>query len=431
MNLNLTALAFLVMFAFFTIMLFFKGDRNRLYILYICIVFPFISIDFFPSYISPNLFDYITVFFFFLFYRAKKISLYKDQSYMYIFLFLAFIITIGLLSAEGFLKETVTAIIQYFTVFFFAKVLIDEFYSDHTFIYKILQTLQIPLIFSFIFLIAQFYYGADFTFERSQNNNVLGGISVRYPAYFQDPQKYSQYLSVNSLLLLIKGNFQKKISYSNLCLLVLSVIAIFFTGGRAGLAGFIVGIMILVVFGNAQYRMLYISAGIIFVAIFINYAEHFPIFTRLSSLQDDYDFRYAIWTDAFEIFKKNYLFGIGIDNYAYYVSIHNPDQFWKLDNNFSYFNHPESGYLKFLAEFGFAGFIAVMSFFIMPIIKGLKVFITTQNHNILILIAVLLSWMIGFYTLYSLDDNRIRILIVIVICMLITYTQMILVDAKK
>jgi hypothetical protein len=57
---------------------------------------------------------------------------------------------------------------------------------------------------------------------------------------------------------------------------------------------------------------------------------------------------------------------------------------------------------------------------LLPVYHAISVFRKVNNFNILILIAALLSWLVSFYTLYSFDDTRIKVLIVTIICFLIT-----------
>jgi O-antigen ligase len=413
-------LGFMAIAIFMALMLFWRGDRNKMYLIYILLLFPFSALNYFPSFISPNLFDYVTILFIILFYTPRKGSFKYGKLYLSIFILLTIVSLIGILNAETLSKDTLTSLVQYFTIFGFAKILIDECIADERFFYTVLGALKIPLIISLLFLVGQFIYGPGFTFERTQNSNVLSGMTTRFPGFFQDPQKFAQFLAMSSLLLLVKEKGKNTVSVFNMILLVISVIALLFTGGRAGFGGWAAGVFILVLLGSRQYKFAVIAACTVLFIVIYNYADEFPMFNRLSSLGDDYDFRFSIWQDAFGIFKDNPVFGIGMGNYANYVSVHNPDQVWYADNSFSYFDHPESGYLKFLTEFGITGFIAVISLIFMPVFKGFRTFLKSGETNILILIAVIISWLVGFYTLYSIDDGRIKILIVTVICLLIT-----------
>ena len=263
-----------------------------------------------------------------------------------------------------------------------------------------LSCLKITLVVSLLFLAGQFVFGTSFSIARSQNINVYGGLSTRYPSFFQDPQKYAQFLAAISFLFLIKDRYTAKVPLSNYFLLLCTLVAIMFTGGRAAFGGWCVGVLIILVFGEAKNRTATIFVATFLFVIVYNFSESFAMFQR-ADLTESYEFRYAIWQDAFGIFKEHPLFGIGIGNYANYVSVHNPDQYWLAENEFTYFDHPESGYLKFLTEAGAAGFLLILFFIFFPILKGFKRYLKNNDTTILLLIAALTSWMIGFYTVYS------------------------------
>jgi O-antigen ligase len=283
--------------------------------------------------------------------------------------------------------------------------------------------MKITLIFSFVFLVFQFVFGPSFSFAKSQNINVAGGITIRYPSFFQDPQKYAQYLSASSLLmLLLPGKGKEKTTQSGLILCGISMIALLFTGGRAALGGWLLGLLIIVAFGNAQYRVAIISVSIIIALFIYNFSDNIPIFKR-DDLSEAYAFRYAIWQDAFDIFLDHPFFGIGLGNYANYVAVHNPDQYWISDNEVTPFDHPESGYLKLLTELGSIGFLTTMFFIITSIYVGLKTYLKTKDLSLVTLVASLFTWLVGFYTVYSFGDIRIKILIITIVCMLIASSK--------
>lgn len=416
-------LAVAVVMLFIYAMLFVKENPNRTYLKFVFIAFPFLGIDLMPSFISTTLFVFITYVFSLFFYKRSAIKYAGSSTYLLLFLFLLSSIGIGLFLSPDLSKDSITDFVQLLAVFFFAKVLIDEIKLDIGFRTSIFNCMKITLIFSFLFLALQFIIGPSFSFAKTQNINVAGGMSIRYPSFFQDPQKYAQYLSASSfLMLLLPGKSKGTTSSLGLFLCALSMIALLFTGGRAGLGGWLIGLLIVIVLGNAQYRAAIISVCIL-VSIFIfNFSDAIPIFNR-ADLADSYAFRYAIWQDAFAIFLDHPFFGIGMGNYANYVSIHNPDQYWISDNDVTFFDHPESGYLKLLTEFGLIGFLAVMLFIIKPIFTGIVLYFKTKDLSLLILVSALFTWLIGFYTVYSFGDIRIKLLIISVVCMLIASSK--------
>ena len=416
-------LALAVLMLFFYAMLFTKEDNNKSYLKFIFIAYPFLGIDLLPSIISTTLFVFITLIFLIFFHKRNPTKHTGSFPYFYLFLFLLLSIGVGLFLSPDLSKDTITDFVQLLAVFFFAKVLIDELLLDLGFRTTILHCMKITLIFSFIFLVFQFIFGPSFSFAKSQNINVAGGISIRYPSFFQDPQKYAQYLSASSMLmLLLPGNFKGKTSQFGLILCGISVIALLFTGGRAALGGWLVGLLIVIGLGNAQYRAAIVSV-VILVSLFIyNFSDAIPIFKR-DDLGEAYAFRYAIWQDAFAIFQDHPFFGIGLGNYANYVSVHNPDQYWISDNEITLYDHPESGYLKLLTEFGIVGFLAAMFFILKPIFEGIAMYFKTKDLSLLILVSSITTWMIGFYTVYSFGDIRIKLLIVSIVCMLIASSK--------
>lgn len=416
-------LAATVFLLFMYTMLFMTGDNNKTYLKFVFLAFPFMGIDLLPSFVSTTLFVFITLIFLIFFYQRRSMKSSLSFSYFHLFLFLVSSIIVGLSLSSDLSRDTITDSIQLLTVFFFAKVLIDEIHHDNDFRVTILHCMKITLIFSLVFLVCQFIFGPSFSFAKSQNINVAGGMSIRYPSFFQDPQKYAQYLSASSLLmLLLPGKTNGRTSQIGLLLCGLSMIALLFTGGRAALGGWLLGLMVIVVLGNAQYRVAVISVTAIVSLFIYNYSDTIPIFKR-DNLADAYAFRYAIWQDAYSIFLDHPFFGIGLGNYANYVSIHNPDQYWISDNEITLYDHPESGYLKLLTEFGLFGFLAAMFFFIKPIYRGLVTYFNTKDLRPVILVSSLFTWMIGFYTVYSLGDIRIKILIIAIVCMLIVSSE--------
>jgi len=84
--------------------------------------------------------------------------------------------------------------------------------------------------------------------------------------------------------------------------------------------------------------------------------------------------------------------------------------------------------LKLLTEFGSIGFLAYFLFIVIPMIKGIKHYWQTRDSVSLLLIAALLSWMVGFTTVYSLSDSRIALYIGIITILLIVRYKLQLVN---
>ncbi len=418
----LIALVLLVFSLFIFQMLFTKSDKNKGFILFIIFTLPFLSIDIFPYFGNITTFECLTFLFYLFFYKSKNVEVPNGGLYFFLFISLILVSIIGAFNAATLTNETSIAIIQYSCIFAFAKIVVSECFGNIEFYHSVINALKVTLVFSLFFLLCQFIFGVNFSLEKSLNSNVLVLDVIRYPSFFQDPQKYAQFLSATSFLFLIKGKNTSHLPIVNLLFVCLSLIALLFTGGRAGLGGWCVGFFIFIIFSNNQFKIVSIIVILLLSIVVYYFSESFSMFQR-SSVGDAYDFRISIWQDALNIFNQHPFFGIGIGNYSNYVSVHNPDQFWSSDNRITYFSHPESGYLKILTEFGIVGFILVITFMLFPIFLAFNYFRKSKDINVVLIISAFSSWLVGFYTVYSFDDSRIRIVIVILICLLITSLQ--------
>jgi O-antigen ligase len=413
-------LALAVLSAFFILMIFIAGNPNRIYLKYILLAYPLLAIDLLPSMLSTNIFCFTTIVFLIFFYKRPALVSSKTKStYPIFFILLSIIVAGGLINAESLTLASATYLMEYTSIFIFARILIDECTADRKFIYQVIDCLKITLFISLSFMLGQIILGPSFTIAKSPNINVLSGLNIRYTSFFQDPQKYGQFLSACSFFFFIKTSDSKFGQVVNYSLLILSVLSIFLTGGRAALGGWLAAILFLLFLGNAKYRaVLFLSVSLLAIVAF-NFSNSFAIFQRGADLAESYNFRYTIWQDAFRIFSDNPIWGIGIGNYANYVSIHNPDQYWIDDNVITFFDHPESGYLKLLTEYGAFGFLIILLMIIVPLFKGVLLYFKADRNLHLLLSASLITWLVGFYTVYSFGDIRILILISTIIGLMI------------
>jgi O-antigen ligase len=418
----LIALVLLVFFLFIFLMLFTKSDKNKVFILFVIFILPFLSINIFPSFGNITTFECLIFIFYLFFYKSKNVHVVNGIFYLVLFVLLSIVSLIGIFNASTFTNDTIIALVQYVCIFAFAKILISECFENSLFYNSVINALKVTVLFSLLFLLCQFIFGVNFSLDNSLNNNVLSLDVIRYPSFFQDPQKYAQYLSATSFLFLIKDKQIARLPIINILFVCLSILALLFTGGRAGFGGWCIGFLIFLIFSNSKLKIVSIITLLILAFVVNYFSQSFSMFQR-SSVGDAYDFRMSIWQDAINIFNNHPFFGIGNGNYSNYVAVHNPDQFWMSDNKITYFNHPESGYLKFLTEFGIIGFTLVLTFILFPVFFAFSYFRKSKDINIILIIAALSSWLVGFYTVYSLDDSRIRVLIVILIGLLITYYQ--------
>lgn len=406
----------------FIICLLCAKSKRRTYVLFVLYFLPLIDL-----YITPvsqggfSVFDavsYLTLLFIF---KDFHFTTGKNVIYLVLFLLLSFLLFLGSIYSE-FVNTSLISMVKFFPVFIYGKALIEEINSDPGFSKKIINVLRIVCLISIIFLVIQMIAGLRFSLYTNLNTNVSIESSLRYPGYFQDPQKFAQFLSLTSFFFLIKTNKPSRSNLKNYLFFLAVIIAMFLTGARAAFLGLCVGLAIVFLVGETKYRKVAIIgalAGYIIVTIF---SQYFPIFNREESYGESYEFRNQIWKEAVGIFNKNPFLGIGIGNYQSYVEVHAPDQFWYLaDDEIMYFDHPESGYLKMLTEYGLFGFILICSFIIIPVYSALKRYFNNRTDSrTFYFIGAITAWMISYITVYSLSDKRVLIPLAVHICLLIT-----------
>jgi O-antigen ligase len=377
---------------------------------------------FYPLVFSPDsnysVFQFIT-YVYFIYSLRNDIPLFSNSKIYITFYFLACIF-FSALNSE-FIGNSMIGIIKFLPIVIYLQILITECSKSPELIFRIVKGLRFTLVVSFAFLFLQLLLGVDFSLTLLDNPNI-SFEGIRYPGIFQDPQKHAQYLSAFSFIALIKEPGGKNLSKINYALFGGTVISLFLTGGRAALLGLVLGIFFIVLFSNAKIKFVGAIGIFLVAAVVISLSQYLIVFSRGESLEESYLIRNAIWQEAYKIFFKHPYLGIGIDNYAKYVEVHSPDQFWLVDGEKVFFDHPESGYLKFLTELGIFGFLGIFVFIFAGIIKGLKVFLfKVKDFNIIFLISALLSWFLGFYSVYSFTDTRITILIATILGLLYSY----------
>ena len=139
------------------------------------------------------------------------------------------LILISSINSE-FIVNSLFNFLKYLSIFIYAKILIDECLKDISFIKLVIKCLKLGCILSLVFLLIQLVIGLEFTFYPDLNPNTYLGLSTeapRFPSYFQDPQKYAQYLSMISFLFLMNKETKSTPGIINIVFFVLVVLAIF------------------------------------------------------------------------------------------------------------------------------------------------------------------------------------------------------------
>ncbi|MCZ4244145.1 O-antigen ligase family protein [Pedobacter punctiformis] len=370
-----------------------------------------------------KVFDIISYFTVILLIGKPKNLISLRTFYTAVSLLLMVVLIIGGLHSE-FIARSFVFLSQFITVFIYASILVRQLHQEPTFIYDVLKGLKFSCLFSLAFLAMQLIFGLSVALYKLNLNASAYDSIIRYPSYFEDPQKYGQFLAMSSFIFLIENPAKKINSLINPALFFLVIVALFLTGVRAAFTGLCVGMIIIFIFGDKKYKLLGIACTAVVIITAVFFSNHFAIFNRGADVNDTASVRYAYWAGAFKIFLQNPFLGIGIGNYQSYVSLHSQDQFWLFFGTYEYMDHPESGYLKLLVEFGVLGFILLLFLIFLPIINAFRVIINPVFANekklLLFVSASLICWLVAFVTVYSFSDLRIGIFVVTLVSILIS-----------
>lgn len=374
-------------------------------------------------------FDILSYIYFFFFIAYNKPG--KNSIIGYIGYALLILVITGMLFSE-FVWVSFQHFLRFIPLIFFIKVLLTELKKDSSFDLELMNWLKAMLIFSLVVLCAQLVWGPGINVKigfispaGTENPNVENIVGIRYPGFFQDPQKYAQFLAAVSFLFFIRTRIDKGSNTLQILFFVLSVIALFLTGGRAAFLGLCVGLAFLFFFMPANFKFYVIILALVLAPTVFYFKDNFILFNRGNSVDEMYNTRFTFWQEAFTIFLENPMMGIGLGNYQTHVGKYYIDQYWMWGGEITYYDQPESGYLKHLVEYGLWGFLLFMSFFIIPFVRGIISIFTNnkQNMDTALLVASLISWFIGFVSVASFTDIRICVVIITISCILYMRTS--------
>ncbi|KIC94310.1 hypothetical protein OI18_11785 [Flavihumibacter solisilvae] len=410
--------------AFFPFHLIRTEEKNKLYIKYVLFFLPWLFIDMVPKSFYFSFFHVLTYTYFIFFLIFNKPG--RNTEYAYITYLLLVLLVAGVLHSE-FVDKGLQHLLRFMSYVIFCKVLITECMVDRKFESTVMNWMKVGLLFSVFFMVMQMLFGVEivrvfgFYSEAALNPNILSFAGIRYPSFFQDPQKYAQYLAAISFFFLADIKKTDKFPIVPIALFVLSVVALFFTGARAAFLGLCAGLAFILLFLKMEYKMIFLAFIAVVIPILWIFKDDFVLFNRDSTVIDMYDTRSVFWDEGLVIFSEQPMLGIGVGNYQDYVGKHYVDQYWISEGEITYYDQPESGYLKYLVEYGVLGFIPFMAFFIIPVLKGIRYIFTRQkDFTSIVLIASLISWLIGFITVCSFTDIRMCVVIGAITCLLIS-----------
>lgn len=407
----------------------FRSNNPRSYLLVVIYLFPFMS---FPvtkeSMGGFKVFDLLAFFsfFYFLRYFFAKGSFDKKHLYLLLFSALAVIGFLGGFNSE-FKSNALLNLVKIFPAFIFARFMLLNL-QDPQFFDKIAKAIRLTLIVALSFFLLQLIIGLKFTFYPSLNPNTADATRniLRYPGYFYDSQAAGQFFAMGSFLML----YCLSVSRNNATKLLELVLfagccaAMLLAGSRSAYFGFFVGVLLLVIMSVKRQPVILLLSVALGVFIYIFVPGDSGALSRFKDFNGDLQFRESLWKEAFEISKENALLGIGSGNYQPYVKAHYPNQYLELNGEIVYFDQPENGYLNILVEFGFIGFTIIIIMLTTPLLSAIKKYFFNEiDFKILFIAAALASWLVAFYSVYSIFDNRILLFVVTIVSLLVTYPK--------
>ena len=416
----LAGLAIILFFIYF----FYTGATRSSYLLFAVMFLPLMDLGVTPAAFGGlSVFDAISFITAFVCYKDILHVSKKINASLYLFLLFITFLFLGSLSSE-FVSKSLFSILNVIPPFIFIRLLLKELQVNDIFFKKILHYLKIACLIAISFILVQMVVGLDFTFYPVLNLNVIDAGKIRYPGFFMDSQMSGVFLALMSFLLLLNLQNPQRPTTKNYIFFGIAMLAIILAGSRSALLGFAAGLLMLVIFVGGNFRATAMVFGILIAAVLLYFSDSFILFQRFSTLDDSIDFRASIWEGAYDIFKNNFAFGIGINNYQDYAKLHSQDQFLLVDNDeILFLDAPENGYLKLLVEFGFFGFITLFLLILSPVINVFYQFIMGKKVSMeFYFIAPIICWFLSFTSLYTLSDSRIIIALCSYIAFIIAYS---------
>lgn len=309
---------------------------------------------------------YVAILYFLNFFFTSKLTiLNRNNSYFNSFrLFFVWILLTSFFSMN--IEFTLFFVERYLYIFIFFLLAVKSLDS-----LKRIQSLNNFLIFGFflqIFIVIMQFIGVKafyLTPDKDLNQNTvvtdLSGeiLSTRYWGSFGETLALSTFLSFIGIGFLVYRFEKYGISLVNFFFVVLNVFVIYLTGSRAGLAIFVVTLVVYL-YRNSTRRgtILVISSVITLLAIttydLIKIFSSDSKISRFAAIKSG-DLRYRLWTEGFKILSDSPIYGSVIGCLNYKLQKYN--LLASFVKGIQPVGHVENVYLTYLFTTGIVGFI--------------------------------------------------------------------------
>lgn len=300
---------------------------------------------------------------------------------LYLLLFFPFIISIFVLDYA----------LVYGTILFISLVILiislDLFFGrKKLYIDESLTIFEVVLFVILIYQFALFLKSPTFT--------------TRFFGTFDNPNHLAPF-TIFGFLLSLKNLYIKKNIFTNIFVLVISLVLSLATGSRIA----IIMLMFLILFvtfifnNKNRFRKIFIIGVIGILMITILYRLEIPSVHRLFSFDGSGNTgfsRGSVWYNAFKLYYHKPIFGWGYGSVRYHIYVNNPTNF----NGFGMHN----SYLMILVENGIIGSIFYFILFIKIITIIIKIYLLT-NYNKQIITMKFVSIGILLMLLYGVSES--------------------------
>ena len=239
----------------------------------------------------------------------------------------------------------------------------------------------------------------DLIFEFFIGNNIIGLKSImpgiRLASFTGEESVIGHFFS--GFILLFLSYFNYRLPNNRILNLLLAIFAIgiaFIIGERSNFIKTFIIIFFFIVFVyevQLRVKILFISMLLIFFSIFINFSnEAFKIryFVQMKRVFQEGGINYyldhtqygAHYNVAYEIFKDNPVFGVGIKNFRIESANKKYNDLKHSQNKLRVATHPHQLHYEFLAESGIFGYLSFLIFIFISLFRSIKSYLLNRNN---------------------------------------------------
>lgn len=320
-------------------------------------------------------------------------TLYKLAKRYYLIIIYAIILIITSLTSE-FKSDSLSSITDKLrpAIVFLATIMVFEGLDENNRLKLFAKYMKVPIIMALFFGFMQVLVSMNFSVFYS-----VWDREARISSCFPDPQIAGCTTAILAAYIWSKYLNNKNALYLSVVIL-LAYIGLQ-TGSKAFLLGFVLSILTSFIFTRqkAKYTIVIAIVGIVLI-LTQEYWSNLYIFERLSRANESLEGRQEFyWLGAIEIFKHNWITGIGSGIFQQYIEKHNIPMIHQLGDGIEvYASQPESGYLLWLDELGIFSVIYIVI---------ILYFVFKKYGNQYINISMIVPWFIAFVSLYNLSSN--------------------------